>query len=77
MPIYEILYLFIGPILWKLSITYLSPIKDKGQFPDTLSALVYIICPLCHQYYEQLLVHNIILDIVDYESSWMYLFNYV
>ena len=33
---------------------------------DTLSAIVYIICPLCPQNYEQLLVHYITLDSVDY-----------
>ena len=33
---------------------------------DTLSAIVYMICPLCHQNSEQLLVQNIPLDPLDY-----------
>ena len=34
---------------------------EKNYAYDTLSAIVYIICPLCHKNYEQLLIYFITL----------------
>ena len=52
--------------------TFLTTTKSPPSY-DTLSAIGYMIFPLCPKNYEHLLVQNIILDSFDYESLLPYL----